>query len=91
MSCSIGAISSKSFDPPSRDLDKWALRRVIRHDVRDAVLFITGLVGVIHEALYVEKPRETLLLLFAAMMGLPAFLRWDEQNERERKENGGAP
>jgi hypothetical protein len=50
-----------------------------RADIRDTVLFVTGLAGVVHETLYASEPRETLLILFAAMMGLPAFLRMDER------------
>jgi hypothetical protein len=49
--------------------------------IRDITLFVGGLAGVIHETVFqqgVERP--TLLLLFAAMMGLPAVLRADERN-----------
>lgn len=44
------------------------------------VLFVVGLLGVIHETLVSEADRPTLLLLFAAMIGLPAFLRQDEKS-----------
>jgi hypothetical protein len=57
-------------------------------DARDAVLFLAGLVGVGHETLVAASERPTLLLLFAAMMGLPAFLRTDES--RKRNGNGGS-
>lgn len=66
-------------------MDKWRVRRLLRNDLRDAVLFLAGLGGVIHETLYIEAPRETLLLLFAAMMGLPAFLRWEDEAEKEEE------
>lgn len=46
--------------------------------VRDIVLLIAGLTGILHETLVVENERPTLLMLFAAMIGLPAFLRKDE-------------
>jgi hypothetical protein len=49
---------------------------------RDAVLFLGGLGGVLHETLLTSSERPTLLILFAAMMGLPAFLR---------QPNGAAP
>ena len=39
-----------------------------------SVLFVAGLAGVIHETVIGQADRPTLLLLFAAMMGLPAFL-----------------
>lgn len=45
---------------------------------RDGTLFVAGLAGVAYETLYTGGDRPTLLLLFAAMMGLPAFLQRDE-------------
>lgn len=45
------------------------------------VLFVVGLMGVAHETLVSDADRPTLLLLFAAMIGLPAFLRQDERPE----------
>ena len=48
--------------------------------VRDIVLFFAGLAGVAYEAAAQSGERPTLLLLYAAMMGLPAFLRQDERN-----------
>lgn len=48
---------------------------------RDAVIFIVGLIGIIHEAFFTSGDRPTLLILFAAMIGLPAFLRLDERRE----------
>lgn len=50
--------------------------------VRDVVLFLAGLTGatVLTVAwLKGHDPNQSLLLLFAAMMGLPAFLRNDEK------------
>lgn len=45
---------------------------------RDTILFTAGLLGVLHETLFAATERPTLLILFAGMMGLPAFLRRDE-------------
>lgn len=42
---------------------------------RDILLFLGGLAGVAHETLLQHSDRPTLLILFAAMMGLPAFLQ----------------
>jgi hypothetical protein len=47
--------------------------------IRDVVLFCGGLVGVAHETAIAPQAEPTLLLLFGAMMGLPAFLRADER------------
>jgi len=52
--------------------------RIRATGVRDAMLFLGGLAGVAYETVVVQADRPTLLLLFAAMMGLPAFLRTDE-------------
>lgn len=50
---------------------------------RNTVLFVVGLLGVAHETLVNESDRPTLLLLFAAMIGLPAFLSADERKPPE--------
>lgn len=49
--------------------DRWPF-------VRDIILFLGGLGGVIHETLQISTGRErpTLLLVFVAMMGLPTVL-----------------
>lgn len=52
---------------------------------RDSVLFAAGLLGVLHETVFSEQDRPTLLLLFAAMMGLPAFLRADEARKNSEQ------
>lgn len=41
------------------------------------VLRVVGLAGVAHETLVNNVDRPTLLLLFAAMIGLPAFINKD--------------
>jgi hypothetical protein len=48
--------------------------------VRDPLLFLTGLGLTVHEAVFYSGPeRVGLMFLFAGMMGLPAFLRADER------------
>lgn len=49
-------------------------------EVRTALLFGGGLAGVCYVTLVDQTDRPTLLILFAAMMGLPLFLRSDEKN-----------
>lgn len=54
---------------------KWTL-------LRDVVLFFGGLAGAVVLTVAWLKghdPNQSLLLLFATMMGLPAFLRSDEK------------
>lgn len=48
--------------------DQW-------HAIRDVALFTGGLIGVLHETYFSQLDRPALLVLFAAMMGLPAYLR----------------
>lgn len=46
---------------------------------RDRMMFLIGAGGFIHELLTSGAERPTLLLLCGALMGLPAFLRRDEE------------
>jgi hypothetical protein len=46
---------------------------------RDIILFCGGLIGVAHEMLLADVERPWLLAVFAAMMGLPAFLQLDRK------------
>ena len=50
---------------------------------RDMALFAGGLAGVAHETLVAAKERPTLLILFAAMLGLPAFLKSSDKGGEE--------
>lgn len=50
--------------------------------IRDITLFSGGLIGVVYETAFRTVERPTLLLLFAAMMGLPAFLRSDDGGKK---------
>lgn len=59
-----------------------------RRITRDGVLFIAGLAGVAYETTHAGGDRPTLLLLFAAMMGLPAFLQKDDEEKRRRRGDG---
>ncbi len=56
------------------------MRRPRSKVARDTVLFSVGLLGVAHETLVSHADRPTLLLLFAAMIGLPAFIGKDEKD-----------
>lgn len=54
---------------------------------RDLVLFTAGLAGIAWETIFEDVDRPVLLLLFGAMVGLPAFLRVDEA--RAKGQDGG--
>lgn len=48
---------------------------------RDGLLLLTGIAGIFHETVLWKGPeRPSLLVLFAAMIGLPAFLKKDEKD-----------
>jgi hypothetical protein len=48
---------------------------------RDSILFAAGLCGIGYETVINGAERPTLLILFGAMVGLPAFLRVDERSK----------
>jgi len=56
------------------------VKRPTLHIARDTVLFVVGLLGLAHETLVNDADRPTLLLLFAAMIGLPAFIGKDAKD-----------
>lgn len=65
---------------------------------RSGILFITGLLGIGHETLLEHSERPTLLVLFAAMIGLPAFLSPSisgnygfEHSKKAQNEDEGKP
>lgn len=49
-------------------------RKLLNSLNRNTFLFVAGMAGVAHETLLQHAERPTLLILFAAMMGMPAFL-----------------
>jgi hypothetical protein len=59
---------------------KWTARWT-----RDRIIFITGLLGVGYETLVTHGERPALLVLFASMLGLPAFLKKDDAKADEEK------
>lgn len=48
--------------------------------IRASALFVSGLAGVAYETLVTGADRPTLLILFAAMLGLPLFLKPEAQS-----------
>lgn len=56
-------------------------RRWWKRVTRDSILFTVGLAGIIHEAATRGVERPTLLLIFAGMVGLPAFIQRDERRD----------
>jgi hypothetical protein len=65
--------------------------RFIARISRDAILFVFGLGGISYETFAKGAEKPTLIIAFAAMLGLPLFIRNDEARRDEiakkRKEN----
>lgn len=60
-------------------MDRWNRRW---QNTRDMLLFFGGMAGVAWETLAETTERPSLLILFAAMMGLPAFLRQEKGDDK---------
>jgi len=54
--------------------------------IRDIIIFGVGIAGIVYETLVEKADRPSLLILFAAMVGLPTFLRGDEWFTTKDKE-----
>lgn len=59
--------------PPEDRWQRWDKR------VRDAVLFIIGIIGVVNELFYEPEPRAGALIFLASILGIPFVLRADEK------------
>lgn len=58
--------------------------------IRDAALFISGLLGIYHETLVTNYDRPVLLGAFLVMLGLPIPLRADERRRRKNGNGNGS-
>lgn len=54
-------------------------------NLRDGILFFSGLAGVAFETILRRPPDYGLLPLFAAMVGLPAFIKKDSEGPRQQR------
>lgn len=53
--------------------------------IRNLTLFLSGLAGVAHETIITASERPSLLIVFTAMMGLPAVIRRDEKKSPDEE------
>lgn len=65
-------------------------RRAVFHITRDGVLFAVGIMGIVWETVHQQAERPFLLATFAAMTGLPVFLRTDEKKSATTDDEGPA-
>lgn len=54
-----------------------------RKITRDTILFVTGLGGIGYETFSGGMEKPTLIIAFVGMLGLPLFIRTDEQRSRD--------
>lgn len=59
--------------------------------IRDTILFVFGLAGIAYETVVVHVDRPTLLVLFGACIGLPAFLHKDESQTHKINDADNKP
>ena len=60
------------------------MRRFSVQVQRATVVFVAGLAGMAHQTLIEGADRPTLLIIYAGMLGLPAFLRGDEKTHASK-------
>ena len=72
--------------PPRKPLDPHLVQFFVKV-IRDLGIFILGAYGFIHELQRSGAERPQILIMSAAMMGLPLIIRGDEKRQ-EVKSNG---
>lgn len=60
---------------------RWNVR------IRDSIIFIVGVLGVINELFIVPDPRPSILIFLGSLIGVPFVLSADEKRTSERKES----
>ena len=56
---------------------------------RDRIIFCVGIGGIIYETVVEKVDRPQLLLLYAAMVGLPAWMKRDRNGNGKNGNDGG--
>lgn len=57
---------------------RWNVR------VRDTVIFVVGVVGVVNELFIVTEPRPSILIFLGSLIGVPFVMSADEKRNTER-------
>lgn len=60
----------------------------IRRNMRDSAIWVVALALIVYEALTQSSPRETLIILYGTMLGLPFALRADDARQALRRRQG---
>lgn len=64
-----------------RSEDNWEIWNT---RIRDAILFIVGILGIINELFIMNEPRSSALLFLGSLVGLPFVLNADERRRTEK-------
>lgn len=70
----------------------WRAFDISTRPGRDLVLFLGGVLGVVHETFLTNGERQYLLIMFGVMMGIPAYLaagRHKEESQSDVASPGG--
>lgn len=54
---------------------------------RDTILFLGGLSGLVYETISGGQEKPTLIIAFVGMLGLPLFIRNDEDKKPDKKKD----
>lgn len=68
------------------DTRRYAL---IENRIRDAVIFVIGIGGVVNELFVLDDPRPSALVFLASLIGVPFVLSADERRAAEGGGKGG--
>lgn len=74
-------------DNPGRRAEDLYARWNVR--VRDSVIFVVGVVGVVNELFIVATPRPSILLFLGSLIGVPFVMSADERRNvlRDRQKD----
>ena len=81
-------MTSESAPPEPQESTVTETRRKVRRITRDGALFIGGLAGLAWETTQHDAERPFLLMVFAGMIGLPAFIPKNESSDDGHRDDG---
>lgn len=69
-------VKRTNHDPSDANWGKWEKR------IRDAVIFLIGIGGVLNELFILEEPRISVLVFLGSLIGVPFVLGADERRTK---------
>lgn len=67
--------------PSDKPADRWG---TWEKRLRDLVIFVVAIGGMINELFFQQEPRPTILLFLTGVLGLPFALRADEKRREDK-------